>query len=142
MSISSRKGRKGKGGGRFTHDLTFIRKVVQDYLEGTESKRQVVERYVITIGCLHGWLMRHRKGLHPFEAVSLSSIPMEQSQSDQTELQKQNEELLKKLHEANLKITGLEIMIDIAEEQLGVDIRKKSGTRQSKDCATTTPKKA
>jgi hypothetical protein len=30
-----------------------------------------------------------------------------------------------------MKITGLELMIDIAEEQLNIDIRKKSGTKQS-----------
>jgi transposase-like protein len=142
MSISQKKGRKGKGGTAYKHELTLIRKVVQDYLEGTESRTQVAERYGVTLSCVGEWLKKYRRGLHPFEAVSLPSIPMEQSQSDQTELQKQNEELLKKLHEANLKITGLEIMIDIAEEQLGVEIRKKSGTRQSKDCATTTPKKA
>ena len=142
MSISSPKGRKGKGGCSFSHDLSFIRKSVQDYLEGTDSTTRVAERYGVSQSCLSGWLKRYRRGLYPFEPVSLPSTPMEQSPSDQTELQKQNEELLKKLHEANLKITGLEIMIDIAEEQLGVDIRKKSGTRQSKDCATTTPKKA
>ncbi|WP_374163979.1 hypothetical protein [Arcticibacter sp. MXS-1] len=32
---------------------------------------------------------------------------------------------------AQLKIQALETLIDIAEEQLNVDIRKKSGARQS-----------
>lgn len=142
MSIPSQRGRKGKQGGSFKRDFAFIRKAVRDYLEGNQTLKQVAHRYGLATSTLDSWIQRHRKGLEPFEAVSLPSIPMEQSQSDQTELQKQNEELLKKLHEANLKITGLEIMIDIAEDQLGVEIRKKSGTRQSKDCATTTPKKA
>ncbi|GAA4737690.1 hypothetical protein [Flavisolibacter ginsenosidimutans] len=55
--------------------------------------------------------------------------PEEQKQVEA--LQKQNEALLKKLELANLKITGLEMMIDSAEEELKVDIRKKSGTKQS-----------
>ena len=39
--------------------------------------------------------------------------------------------LKKALEEANLKIRALDTMIDIAEEQLKIDIRKKSGARQS-----------
>jgi hypothetical protein len=39
--------------------------------------------------------------------------------------------LKKALDEANLKIRALDTMIDIAEEQLKIDIRKKSGARQS-----------
>lgn len=39
--------------------------------------------------------------------------------------------LKKALAEAELKVQALDTMIDIAEEQLKVDIRKKSGARQS-----------
>ena len=35
------------------------------------------------------------------------------------------------LEQARLKIQALETMIDIAQEKLGVDIRKKSGAKQS-----------
>jgi len=36
----------------------------------------------------------------------------------------------KQLEEARRKIICLETMIDIAEREIGVDIRKKSGTKQ------------
>jgi len=39
--------------------------------------------------------------------------------------------LQKALEEANLKIQALDTMIDIAQDQLKIDIRKKSGARQS-----------
>jgi transposase len=39
--------------------------------------------------------------------------------------------LKRALQEANLKIKALDTIIDIAEEQLKIDIRKKSGARQS-----------
>jgi len=39
--------------------------------------------------------------------------------------------LQKALEMANLKIKALDTMIDIAEEQLKIDIRKKSGAKQS-----------
>lgn len=41
------------------------------------------------------------------------------------------EALEKALHEAELKIKALNTMIDVAEEQLKIDIRKKSGAKQS-----------
>jgi transposase len=131
MRISQQKGRRGKGGCTFRYELAFMRKVVQDYLSGNESGSQVSARYNISRSCLEGWVKRCREGKEPFDPVPLPAMPSNQSQTDQTDLQKQNEELLKKLEQANMKITGLEIMIDIAEEQLGIEIRKKSGTRQS-----------
>ena len=42
-------------------------------------------------------------------------------------------DLQKALAEAELKIKALDTMIDIAEEQLKIDIRKKSGAKQSKE---------
>lgn len=41
-------------------------------------------------------------------------------------------ELKKALRDARLKIELQELMLDIASKELGVDIRKKSGTKQSK----------
>ena len=46
-------------------------------------------------------------------------------------LRKQNEVLLQKLEQSNLKLSSLEMLIDIAEEDFQLDIRKKYGTKQS-----------
>lgn len=43
----------------------------------------------------------------------------------------QTEALQKALEEAEMKIKALNTLIDVAEEQLKIDIRKKSGARQS-----------
>jgi transposase-like protein len=139
-----RKGRKGQAGRRFSYDFSFMRMVVQSYIDGNESMVEIAKRFDISKAKVGHWVERHRKGLEPFNEVSLAIMSQDQpqQQDNQTDLQKQNEELLKKLEQANLKITGLEIMIDIAEEQLGVDIRKNSGAKQSKDCANTTQEQA
>lgn len=42
-----------------------------------------------------------------------------------------NRDLEKQLNEANLKIAGLEMLIEIAQKDLGIDIVKKLGTKQS-----------
>ena len=65
-----------------------------------------------------------------------SLIPPAMSQEEElelSELKKRNEELLLRLKEASLKIVGLETLIDIAEEELKIEIRKKSGSKQSND---------
>ena len=76
-----------------------------------------------------------RKWLADFgqENVEISpTTPLEMAkkktnQSDNPELKA----LQKALDEANLKIKVLDTMIDIAEEQLKIDIRKKSGAKRS-----------
>ncbi len=144
MRIQPPKGRKKKQGNWFQHDFAFMRKVANDYINGIDSAQEVATRYGITRSKVTGWAHRYRTGQEPFNEVSLAIMSQDQPQQpdNQSDLQKQNEELLKKLAQANLKITGLEIMIDIAEEQLGVDIRKNSGAKQSEDCAITTQKQA
>ena len=46
-------------------------------------------------------------------------------------LQQRNEELEAALQQANLLILALHTMIDVAEQELQLPIRKKSGTKQS-----------
>lgn len=51
---------------------------------------------------------------------------------EETPLPDDINELKKALRDARLKIELQELMLDIASKELGVDIRKKSGTKQSK----------
>ena len=50
---------------------------------------------------------------------------------DVTALKQRNVELAQALQEANLLILALNTMIEVAEKELNVPIRKKSGTKQS-----------
>jgi len=47
-------------------------------------------------------------------------------------LAKQVLDLTKELEKAKLKISGLETMIEVSEQDLHIKIRKKPGTKQSK----------
>jgi cell division septum initiation protein DivIVA len=55
----------------------------------------------------------------------------EAEQKELDALKRQNEALQKKLEYANLQVFGLQTMIDIAEEQFKIEIRKKPGTKPS-----------
>jgi transposase-like protein len=57
--------------------------------------------------------------------AALMAKPTQDKESDEVQA------LKKALAEAELKVKALDTLIDIAEEQLKVDIRKKSGARQS-----------
>jgi hypothetical protein len=59
------------------------------------------------------------------------SSPQEIPASTALPTQEQILELERQLEQAKLKIAGLETMIDIAEQELKISIRKKSGTKQS-----------
>ena len=54
-----------------------------------------------------------------------------QNQPPDPDAKKALAEALKKLEEAELKVKALNTLIDVAEEQFKISIRKKAGARQS-----------
>jgi hypothetical protein len=54
-----------------------------------------------------------------------------QESGSETNPERTRAELEKELAYANLKITAFEMLISIAEKELGVDIRKKPGSKPS-----------
>jgi hypothetical protein len=58
--------------------------------------------------------------------------PLEETQSGEYPLTDDLKRLKKELREARLMIELQDLMIEIASKELGVDLRKKHGTRQSK----------
>ena len=98
--------------------------IIAEYLTGKPSYRKLGAKYGIDFRMIHSWVMEYQgKNQRPKGASSpvLSNetpLPMEVNH-----LQKENRRL--QLHNKFLNA-----IIDIAEEQLKVDIRKKYGTKQ------------
>ena len=128
MDKSNKKmGRKGQMGrpGRYT--LAFKRKVAGAYFNGDHSYGQLSVQYGVRRDTLCRWVKQFYGELRITEP-----IPPDMTEAEQQELEalkKQNEELKKKLEYADMKATALEILIDVAEKQLGIDIKKKPGTK-------------
>ena len=101
------------------YDESFKIAIAREYLSGTMSHGQLAKKYGLSgehtvryfIKCYEKWEM---------EMVPNQELPAHKS--DDTDLQEQ-------LAMANLKITALEMLISTAEHTLGIDIRKKSGTK-------------
>lgn len=114
--------RKGSKGGRLTiYDDSFKIAIARDYLEGNLSQLQVAQKHGIGIKTMYHflkWYRMHRPDCTAEPQGSLVQLPA----SDQ---------LAKELASARLKITALELLLSNAEREMGVDILKKPGTKQS-----------
>jgi transposase len=106
------------------------KKAVREILGGMITIPEAVVKYGVNHrSVIRSWIKKFSADL-----PSLTPLAMPISPEEQEELSKMQERcklLETALAQANLQITGLETMIDIAEKELQIDIRKKSGTRQS-----------
>jgi transposase-like protein len=77
----------------------------------------------VTRGTVSGWVRKYKNDVHQNLPPAVASNQFHQLSTSDKVQQKAFDEL-------KLKIAGLEMMIDIAEKELKIDIRKKSGTKQ------------
>jgi|ERR1700756_2697674 len=99
--------------------------LLKEYLTTSTSVRKLAAKYGMSISTMHRRLMaakkqKSKKALPEAEKLAKPSKGMP---DDVKQLQEE-------LYNAQLKISLLEAMIDISDEQYGTDIRKKLGTRQ------------
>jgi len=105
------------------------RKIIADIVQGRLTESEARKRYNIkSVRTISNWLYQWRLGNSTF------SPPID-SQMDNNKQKSifgntSNHALQKALDDAQLKIEALNTMIDVAETQLNIDIRKKSGTKQ------------
>lgn len=130
MQKTNNSGRKGIKGRQFQYEPAFMRMVALAYENGDQSLNQIAAQFQVSRQQVKSWRLRFCSELgRPTQPGNLMT---EQEQKEFEALKKQNEELAKKLEYANLQVFGLQTMIDIAEEQLKIDIRKKPGSKPSK----------
>lgn len=129
MSIQKKR---TKSRNRYPIDLK--RKIAKEYLSGRASygilaeenglrDKSVVKEFV-------KWY-RHQLSKESELVIDESKLTNTSILTEQ-ELAERVKKLEKQLQQAELKAEMLETMIDIAENELGIDIRKKSGANPSK----------
>lgn len=124
--IKGRKGQKGRG----DYDISLKRKLARDYVEGTESLRQLSSRYGIGTTTIYSWAKRFYSEL----AVDQNEDQMTTEEQQQfKELQKQLKALKKQLEYEQMRNFALETMADLAKTELGIDIRKNFGAKQPEE---------
>lgn len=122
------KPRKNKRGTVPIYEESLKIAVARDYLTGNLSYSQVAEKYNLPNGDVVRYFVRWYQENHQLQLSQAANlVPVSSEQSPDSQQQTNSD---KELSEARLKIAALEIMIQIAEQELGIDIRKKSGTKQ------------
>jgi transposase-like protein len=96
--------------------------VVEEYLKGGVSLRKVSRRYGLKSSTLHRWVKEYE------QRGGLVGVVTDRPEAMQ-EIPKDVKRLQRELYEARLHVKLMETMIDVAEKELGVPIRKKSGAR-------------
>ncbi|HLN74667.1 MAG TPA: transposase [Prolixibacteraceae bacterium] len=108
-------------------------KVVQEYLSTDISREELKKKYGFSgNNCIDRWMVKFGLSKPDKEQISIyKSMAKEISKTDkEKELERKVAELEKDLDQERLRSRALDKMIDIAERELKIPIRKKSGTKQ------------
>lgn len=111
------------------------RKIAKSYLAGEASYAILAEENGLNNkGVVKEFVKWYRAKLAAEPKYALMSDKTQSNAPAKTpqELEKENAELKRLLQLSQLKTEGLETMINIAEETLNINIRKKSGAKRSK----------
>lgn len=102
--------------------------VVQEYLSGGFIQKELMEKYNIRgKQCINNWI-RKFEGCKPIPKLQMTKNSNQSMKESLLELKiKKLEEDLKR---EQFRTKALSTMIDIAERELKVDIRKKSGAKR------------
>ena len=120
--MQKQKGRKGQRAGiPPVFEDSFKIMVARDYLLGDLSYPQVAMKYDIASGETVRWFVRWYKQWEKTQSDQGSSITVMAAGSGQ---------MAEELAKAHLRITALEMLIENAEKELGIDIKKKSGLKR------------
>jgi hypothetical protein len=135
------KGQKTRGIGSLS--WAEREEMIQEYLTGNYSKVEIWKKYT-------GQSVEHGKMLHWMRMLGYSEkignpikrhlssgfirqeqpiLATKENPQDPRDLQKRIKELERQLENAQLKAEGYELMIEIAEKELKIPIRKKSDTK-------------
>jgi hypothetical protein len=128
--------KKSKIGTPYKYEASLKRKVIQELYSGTITRSDLFKKYnlgcVATIGRWEKWYKEDQEQLLPSTAMEPSDNEPEFTVTDHSVPQR-NEGLEEELKLAKLKIICLETMIDVAEQTLQIEIRKKPGTKSSRE---------
>lgn len=115
------------------YPVAFRWKVIQQLEAELLTDQQACKKYGISLTLIRRWRRQYfKRRLLPH--IKPRSMKPKQSQAEQIKaLEKQLEETQKALQEEKLKSRAYEIMVEEAEKEFNIPVRKKSGPKQSHD---------
>jgi transposase-like protein len=104
------------------HSTVVRRQAAYRVITGEATAYDIAREMKISPGLVRAWVRKFRKAIHHEGQSQNSGTGASLSQVDNAHQ--------KDLQDLKLKVAALEMMIDIAEKELKIEIRKKSGTKQ------------
>lgn len=101
--------------------------IVSEYFAGGTSTRKLGRKYGYGNGTISRWVMAEAKDKDKHKKLRAAKFAANQAETMPSDVK----QLQQELRMSRLKVSLLEAMIDISDEQFGTDIRKKAGTRPS-----------
>jgi transposase-like protein len=103
--------------------------IINEFLLGQISYRQLAKKHKIGRSTVHRWLQTYN-GITPVKMVARDIVILpEMIQEIRNDLPSDVIELRRQLEQEKLRTKLLTAMIEIAETELNIPIRKKSGTK-------------
>lgn len=113
---------------------------IHEYLVEGKTYRQLAKKYDVSRSTINKWILIHQ-GIHDLprskrqHSYDLQQMTRKKIPKPQVPLNPDTEEKIRQLEQQlayeKLRADALDMMINIAEKQLNIDIRKKSGAQQS-----------
>jgi len=100
--------------------------IIAEYLRSRTTYRKLGEKYGVDYTSIHKWVTTYQDQ----SLKKPKSFPPEHPDSQEEILPVDVKQLQEELRKVKLHNELLNSMIDIAEDQLKIDIRKKSGTKR------------
>jgi transposase-like protein len=111
------------------YEVSFRRWLVQEIEEGKMTPSEAIKKFNFHpkngLDRIRYWRTKYASDL----VLSLPEMTATEKQQ-LAELQKQNKALQKALEDAKMKNIAINMLIDVAEEKLKINIRKKPGAKQ------------
>ena len=121
---------KSKGGRDPIYDPVLKVAIGREYLTSALGYGKLAKKHglkVSTVSFFVRWYKAHYEQL-PLSGPQEQGVVTRQGKEDTSAMQQRDKEL----KQANLKITALEMLIENASKELGMDLAKKFGTKQPK----------
>lgn len=116
-------GKNPEGVVRKTHKKADQRLAAYKVIMGESTMEEIARSMQVSPAAVYKWVRRYKTDIQPQSSPTGKQEVQDPGKDSDKAKQKEIEEL-------KLKVAGLEMMIDIAEKELKIDIRKKPGTKQ------------
>jgi transposase len=116
--------------------------VAKSYYTSDKSLARIGKEFKVKTSTVYNWAQRYKvefsqeksiqQEITTFSSVINTDSPVKKKKLTSEQLEQRNLELEAQLKEEQMRSITLNQMIDMAEQELKISIRKKSGAKQSK----------